>query len=76
MAELILRNLEDQVVHALERRAARHGRSIEAEHREILEVALASEPTEDPKSVLLEMPAVGDDGDYERIRELPRSALL
>jgi antitoxin FitA len=40
---LHVRNLEDELIIRLKRRAARHGRSTEAEHREILRQALASE---------------------------------
>ena len=40
MAQLTVRNLNQQVVRALKRRAAAHGRSAEAEHREILRAAL------------------------------------
>ena len=40
MAQLTVRNVDDQVIRALKRRAAGHGRSAEAEHREILRKAL------------------------------------
>ncbi len=40
---LHVRNLDDDLVARLKRRAARHGRSTEAEHREILRQALAVE---------------------------------
>ena len=40
MAQLTVRNVADSVVHALKRRAAAHGRSAEAEHREILRETL------------------------------------
>jgi antitoxin FitA len=40
---LHVRNLEDDLIARLKRRAARHGRSTEAEHREILRQALAGE---------------------------------
>ena len=40
---LSVRNLDDDLILRLKRRAARHGRSAEAEHREILRQALASE---------------------------------
>lgn len=40
MAQLTVRNVDEQVVHALKQRAAAHGRSAEAEHREILRAAL------------------------------------
>lgn len=40
---LSVRNLDDELIARLKRRAARHGRSAESEHREILRQALASE---------------------------------
>ena len=40
---LHVRNLDDDLVARLKRRAARHGRSTEAEHREILRQALVNE---------------------------------
>jgi plasmid stability protein len=41
MATLTVRNLEEDLVRRLRVRAAEHGRSAEAEHREILRAALA-----------------------------------
>ena len=43
MAQLIVRDLDDGIVSALKSRAAKHGRSAEAEHRRILEAALGRE---------------------------------
>jgi antitoxin FitA len=40
---LHVRNLDDELIARLKRRAIRHGRSTEAEHREILRQALAGE---------------------------------
>jgi antitoxin FitA len=40
---LHVRNLDDDLIARLKRRAARHGRSTEAEHREILRLALAGD---------------------------------
>jgi len=40
---LHVRNLDDDLIVRLKRRAARHGRSTEAEHREILRQALVDE---------------------------------
>jgi plasmid stability protein len=40
MATLTVRNLDDDLVRALRIQAAEHGRSAEAEHREILRQAL------------------------------------
>ncbi|GMV20604.1 MAG: hypothetical protein AMXMBFR57_05530 [Acidimicrobiia bacterium] len=57
MPQLIVRNLEPRVVAALKVRAARHGRSAEAEHRAILEAALfGAAPAEDFKAFLRTMP--------------------
>ena len=41
MASLHVRNIDDEIVVRLKERAARHGRSAEAEHREILRAALS-----------------------------------
>jgi len=40
---LHVRNLDDDLITKLKMRAARHGRSAEAEHREILRQALETE---------------------------------
>lgn len=40
---LHVRNLDDDLIARLKRRAARHGRSAEAEHREILRTALVGD---------------------------------
>ncbi len=47
MAALSIRNLDDTVKHRLRVRAARHGRSMEAEIRVILEEAVAEPETSD-----------------------------
>ena len=57
-AQLVVRQLDDALVLALKQRAARSGRSAEAEHREILREPLASELQRPSfKRFLLEMPA-------------------
>lgn len=40
MAQLTVRNVKEQIVRALKERAAAHGHSAEAEHREILRKTL------------------------------------
>ncbi len=65
--QLIVRNLEEEVVRELKLRAARHGRSAEAEHREILRAALLPRMEKRSlKDLLLAMPAEGEDADFER----------
>lgn len=44
MAQLIVRRLDEQVKERLKARARRHGRSVEAEARAILEEATSTEP--------------------------------
>lgn len=46
MPQLLVRNVSVQAVQALKRRAAENGRSVEAEHRALLE-AVAVPPGED-----------------------------
>ena len=67
MAQLIVRNLEDEVVRRLKLRAAEHSRSAESEHREILRAALLTAPSgRSLKDALMAMPDVGDDADFAR----------
>jgi antitoxin FitA len=54
-SKLLVRNLDDDLVVRLKRRAARHGRSAEAEHREILRQALAAETEPDFASLAAEL---------------------
>jgi antitoxin FitA len=46
MAQLIVRDLEDDVKTCLQKRANRHGRSLEAEVRDILRNAVKDESTQ------------------------------
>ncbi|CAN5921276.1 hypothetical protein BH23ACT10_BH23ACT10_37430 [soil metagenome] len=66
MAQLIVRNLDDELVGRLKRRAAERGHSAEEEHREILRQVLAAPPREALPELLLSMPDVGDDSDFAR----------
>lgn len=45
MASLLVRNVPDELLQRLKQRAARHGRSAEAEHRAILEATLSAPMT-------------------------------
>lgn len=66
MANLVVRNLDDEIVQALKERAARHKRSAEAEHRAILRQALTRPQRRSFAQVLSSMPNVGGDADFER----------
>ena len=72
MPQLIVRNLDDEIVARLRQRAARHGRSTEAEHREILREVLLPRRRSSLKEYLLAMPDVGTDRDFHRPPERPR----
>lgn len=74
MAQLIVRNLDDEIVARLRQRAAKHRRSTEAEHREILREALlpARRRRSSLKEHLLSMPDVGADEDFARSPDRPR----
>lgn len=74
--QLIVRNLEEEVVRELKLRAARHGRSAEAEHREILRQALLPQKKKSFKVLLLEIPQGGDEDDFERVQDYGRDVDL
>ncbi len=77
MGQLIVRRLEQEVMTELRKRAARSGRSMEAEHREILRAALRpGRGAKSLKEMLLQMPAAGRDSDFARLGEKPRRIRL
>lgn len=76
MAQLIVRNLPAALVRALKLRASRNGRSAEAEHRAILHEALMSPKGRSLRQLLVEMPDIGTDADFERPRDLGREVDL
>jgi len=73
VANLIVRNLDQRIVDALKQRAARHGRSAEAEHRALLESVLMRSRRKTFAEVLAEMPNVGRDEDFERVEDEGRA---
>jgi plasmid stability protein len=75
MANLVVRNLDQRIVEALKQRAARHGRSAEAEHRAILEEVLLLTPTKKSfAEALSSMPHVGRDEDFARREDKDEAA--
>ena len=76
-AQLIVRNLDPRIVAALRTRAARSGRSMEAEHRELLKLSLQpSRRRTSFKEWLGRMPDVGTDRDFARARSKGRPVKL
>jgi antitoxin FitA len=66
VAQLMVRNLPDDLVKALKQRAAKNNRSAEQEHREILQAALRGPRRRRLAEVLAAMPNVGEDLDFAR----------
>jgi antitoxin FitA len=69
VAQLIVRNVDEDLVRRLKLRAAEHGRSAEEEHRQLLRTALRRDGFLDR---LLAMPDGGEDVHFERPRDMPR----
>jgi antitoxin FitA len=69
MASLIVRNIDESIVKALRKRASLHGVSAEAEHRKILEQELLQPKRKSLAEVLMQIPDVGKDSDFERVQD-------
>ncbi len=66
MANLIVRNIDDEIVKALKAKAGLEGISAEAEHRKILEAALLKPKKKSFAEALKSIPCAGLDSDFER----------
>ncbi len=69
MANLIVRNVEDEVVKALKAQSGKNGVSAEEEHRRILRRALLKPRPKSFAEALMEIPNVGKDEDFERVQD-------
>jgi len=69
VANLIVRDIDESLVYALKQRAAKHGRSAEAEHREILASVLRRPRKRHLAEVLAAVPNVGSDEDFARAED-------
>ena len=66
VAQLVVRNLDEDLVQALKKRAAAQGSSAEEAHRQILQAALRRPKRRRFADVLAAMPNVGEDADFVR----------
>jgi plasmid stability protein len=66
VAQLIVRDLSDDLVKALKLRAAKRNHSTEQEHREILQSALRGPKRRRLADILAAIPNVGEDSDFQR----------
>ncbi len=69
MATLLVRGIDETLVSALRERAAKNGRSAEAEHREILALALKRTRKRTFAQVLASIPNAGMDDDFARVED-------
>jgi plasmid stability protein len=69
MANLLVRNVEDEVVDALKAVSGQHGISAEEEHRRILRAALLRPRKRSFAEVLQGIPDVGRDDDFGRVED-------
>jgi plasmid stability protein len=78
MSQLLVRNLEPAIVRKLRSQAASLGISVEEAHRRLLRAALFGD-TPGPKDnfiAFLQSVPSGDDIEFPRSRDLPRSVEL
>ena len=61
---LVVRNVDEAIALALKQQAASHGRSAEAEHREILKSVLQRPKRRSVAAILSSMPNVGEEADF------------
>jgi plasmid stability protein len=69
LANLIVRNVEDEVVKALKAQSGKNGISAEEEHRRILRRALLKPRQKSFAEALVAIPGVGKDEDFERVQD-------
>ena len=69
MANLIVRNVEDEVVQALKAKSGKHGVSAEEEHRRILRRVLLRPRQKSFPEALSQIPDVGKDEDFARVQD-------
>ena len=65
MAQILVRNLEEDVKRRLKKRAAQHGRSLEAEAREILRSAVRDEGPKQGAGIGTQIAALFKDVGFE-----------
>ncbi len=77
MTSINLNNLSKDNRDRLQQRAAIHGRSLESELDSILTSVFEPKPAENSlKELLLAMPDVGEDEDFNRVRDNAREISL
>lgn len=73
MANLIVRNVDDEIVKALKERASKSGNNAEEEHRIIISHVLLQPKKRAFAETLTQMPKLGNDSDFERKQEIDKT---
>ena len=68
MTSLVVSDISDEIVQALETYARRLGVSVEVAHRQILEQALTPPNKKSFIEILNAMPNAGEDSDFARVQ--------
>lgn len=68
MVSLVVSDISDEIVQALETHARRLGVGTEVAHRQILEQALTPSNKKSLIEILKAMPDVGEDSDFARVQ--------
>ena len=68
MTNLLVRGVDEALVRALKERAGAHGLSAETEHKQILEAALSRPKKRSFAELLIAIPDVGTDVDFQRVQ--------
>ena len=76
MANLIVRNVDEEIVRALKFRAGRNGISAEAEHRNLLADVLLTPKRKSFAEVIQSIPPVGRDDDFSPQQDEPPSRVF
>ena len=76
MANLIVRNVDENIIKALKSRAGRHGTNAEAEHRKILAQVLLKPRKQSFAQAIAAIPNVGKDSDFKRVQDKNSSNVL
>lgn len=63
---LTVSNVDEEIVRSLQEQAVQNGRSVEAEHRAILQEVLTRPRKRSFLDFLATMPNVGEDADFDR----------
>lgn len=69
MPSLVVRSLDESIIHAPKERAVKHHRSSEAEHKAILAGVMMKPQRKNFAEALASIPAVGMEPEFQRVND-------